>query len=150
MWCLAVQPDPVPVAPAVAVVSPEEPHTAATTAGVCGVSGRHHTTWVITAMLAFSCSLEVFMSGKSGTRAIKNAKFIRAVSPDLFPTGEPQAGYASVVPFAVLDRFDRMSDEELRPYPQLRTAAHVLRRKQQASKRRASSKLRRFLRGVLG
>ncbi len=54
MWCLAVQPDPVPVAPAVAVVSPEEPHTAATSAGVCGVSGRHHTTWVITAMLAFS------------------------------------------------------------------------------------------------
>ncbi len=90
------------------------------------------------------------MRGKSGTRAIKNAKFIRAVSPDLFPTGEPQAGYASVVPFAVLDRFDRMSDEELRPYPQLRTAAKILRRKQRASKRRASSTLRRFLRRVLG
>ncbi|MGO8949444.1 MAG: hypothetical protein ACLQUY_17700 [Ktedonobacterales bacterium] len=90
------------------------------------------------------------MSRRSGTRALKNATFISAVSPHLFPNGEPQAGYASVVPFEVLDRFHRMTDEELRPYPQLRQAAEALRRKQRAGNRKASSNLGRFAQRMFG
>jgi hypothetical protein len=51
----------------------------------------------------------------------------------VFPRVEPPDGFASVVPFAVLQRFHQMTDEELRPYPQLLEAAHTLRRNAQAS-----------------
>jgi hypothetical protein len=61
------------------------------------------------------------------TRAIKNAKHIRAVAPQVFPAAEPLAGFASVLPFDVLSRFHRMTDEELRRHPHLLEASHKLR-----------------------
>ena len=67
------------------------------------------------------------------TQALKNVKAIRAVNPHVFPSIEPLEGYASVVPFDVLQRFHQMTDEELRPYPQLLEAAHTLRQNAQTS-----------------
>jgi len=61
------------------------------------------------------------------TRAMKNAKNIRAVAPQVFPAVEPLDGFASVLPFDVLNRFHRMTDDELRPYPHLLEAATKLR-----------------------
>jgi hypothetical protein len=67
------------------------------------------------------------MTGISGTRALKNAKYIRSVAPHLFPENEPLDGYASVIPFELLNRFHRMTDEELRPHPDLVDAARKAR-----------------------
>jgi hypothetical protein len=70
---------------------------------------------------------EVSMTRISGTRALKNAKYIRSVAPHLFPENEPLDGYASVIPFELLSRFHRMTDEELRPHPHLLDAARKAR-----------------------
>jgi hypothetical protein len=61
------------------------------------------------------------------TRAMKNAKHIKAAAPQVFPAVEPPDGFASVVPFDVLRRFHRMSDDELRRHPHLLEASHKLR-----------------------
>jgi hypothetical protein len=61
------------------------------------------------------------------TRAMKNAKHIRAVAPQVFPAVEPLDGFASVLPFDVLNRFHRMTDDELRHHPHLLEAATKLR-----------------------
>jgi hypothetical protein len=63
------------------------------------------------------------------TRAMKNAKHIRAVAPQVFPAVEPLDGFASVLPFDVLNRFHRMTDDELRRHPHLLEAAHKLRQR---------------------
>ena len=77
------------------------------------------------------------MSGLCGTRAIKNAKHIRSVTPQVFPPVEPLDGFASILPFDVLNRFHRMTDEELRGYPHLLEAATILRGKPRTSGPRA-------------
>lgn len=64
---------------------------------------------------------------RCATRALKNAKHIRAVAPQVFPEVEPLDGFASVLPFNVLDRFHRMTDDQLRRYPHLLEAAVKLR-----------------------
>jgi hypothetical protein len=69
------------------------------------------------------------MSHICSTRALKNIKAIRSGHPRALPIVEPLKGYASGVPFDVLQRFHQMTDEELRPYPQLIESAHALRRK---------------------
>jgi hypothetical protein len=73
------------------------------------------------------------------TRAIQNAKRIRSVAPQMFPEIEPLEGFASVVPFDVLNRFHRMPDAELRQYPQLLEAATHLRGTRQTSGQLAAS-----------
>jgi hypothetical protein len=67
------------------------------------------------------------MTRISGTRALKNAKYVRSAAPHLFPENEPLDGYASVIPFELLSQFHRMTDEELRPYPHLLDAARKAR-----------------------
>jgi len=63
------------------------------------------------------------------TRAIKNAKQIKSVAPHLFPAVEPPLDpFFSVLPFDVLNRFHRMTDDELRQHPHLLEAAIKLRR----------------------
>ena len=47
------------------------------------------------------------------TRALKNAKRIRAFAPHIIPAKEPAAGYSSIVPLDVLARLHKMSDQEL-------------------------------------
>src|SRR5436853_7856829 len=64
---------------------------------------------------------------KCATRALKNATHIRAVAPEVFPAVEPLDGFASVLPFDVLNRFHRMTDDELRHHPHLLEAARKLR-----------------------
>src|SRR3954468_21687871 len=61
------------------------------------------------------------------TRALKNARHIQAVAPQVFPAVEPAEGFASVVPFDVLNRFHHMSDQELKSHPHLLDAAKKLR-----------------------
>jgi hypothetical protein len=75
------------------------------------------------------------MNKLSGTRALKNAKHIRAVAPQVFPAAEPPDGFASVVPFDVLNRFHRMSEDELRTFPGLVEAQRELRKRKPASPR---------------
>src|SRR5262245_33799889 len=89
------------------------------------------------------------MSGLCSTQAIKNAKLIRSVAPHVFPAVEPLDGFASVVPLDALTRFHRMSDEELRQYPQLLEAATLLRRKSQISSPKAG-RLTRLVSRLLG
>jgi hypothetical protein len=59
------------------------------------------------------------------TRAIKNARHIRSVAPQVFPAVEPLEGFASVVPFDVLNRFHRMSTDELRSHNLLDAATKL-------------------------
>jgi len=61
------------------------------------------------------------------TRAIKNAKFIRSVAPDVFSAKKPSHGYASIVPFEILRRFHRLKDEDLHGHPHLLEAARKAR-----------------------
>jgi len=65
------------------------------------------------------------------TRALKNARHIQSVAPQVFPAVEPSEGFASVVPFDVLNRFHQMSDQELSAHPHLLDAAKKLRQKSQ-------------------
>jgi len=65
----------------------------------------------------------------SATRAMKNAREIRSVAPKVFPEKEPLAGYASVVPLDILQRFHHMTDAELKAYPNLLDAAQQIRKK---------------------
>jgi len=72
-------------------------------------------------------NINVSQDRKCATRALKNAKHIRAVAPQVFPAVEPLDGFASVLPFDVLNRFHHMTDDELRRYPHLLEAARKLR-----------------------
>jgi hypothetical protein len=55
----------------------------------------------------------------SGTRALKNARKIQSLAPDIVPATEPPEGFASVLAFEILSRFHRMSEEELAGHPNL-------------------------------
>jgi hypothetical protein len=72
-------------------------------------------------------NINVSQDRKCATRALKNARHIRAVAPQVFPAVEPLDGFASVLPFDVLNRFHHMTDDELGRYPHLLDAAHKLR-----------------------
>jgi len=60
------------------------------------------------------------------TRAIKNAKFIRSVAPNVIPTKEPLAGFASLVPIDILRRFHTMTEADLKGRPDLLGALRKL------------------------
>jgi hypothetical protein len=60
------------------------------------------------------------------TRALKNAKFIRTVAPDVIPLQEPSEGFGSIIPLDVLRRFGGMSEAELTDYPELLDAWRAL------------------------
>ena len=53
------------------------------------------------------------------TRALKNAKVIRKAAPHIIPPREPLEGFRSLVPVDILKRFHRMSEADLRDYPEL-------------------------------
>lgn len=72
-------------------------------------------------------NISVSQDRKCATRALKNARHIRAVAPQVFPAVEPLDGFASVLPFDVLNRFHHMTDDELRRHPHLLEAARKLR-----------------------
>jgi hypothetical protein len=61
----------------------------------------------------------LLMTRFCGTRAIKNAKFIRSVAPHIIPAKEPLEGFASLVPIDILRRFHRMKEADLRARPDL-------------------------------
>jgi hypothetical protein len=71
--------------------------------------------------------IQVSQDRMCATRALKNARHIRAVAPQVFPAVEPLDGFASVLPFDVLNRFHRMTDDELSRHPHLLEAARKLR-----------------------
>ncbi len=48
-----------------------------------------------------------------GTRALKNARAIQKIAPNIIPAQEPLEGFSSVLPFDVLQRFHKMADAEL-------------------------------------
>ena len=75
-------------------------------------------------------NIDVSQDRKCATRALKNARHIRAVAPQVFPAVEPLDGFASVLPFDVLNRFHHMTDDELRRHPHLLEAALKLRQGQ--------------------
>src|SRR6516165_4050796 len=56
---------------------------------------------------------EEYMPLTCSTRALKNAKRIRALAPNIIPAKEPAAGYSSIVPLDILARLHKMSDQEL-------------------------------------
>jgi hypothetical protein len=62
-------------------------------------------------------------SFRCATRAIKNARFLQRVAPDLMPCPEHADGFGSVIPFSVLERLHLMSDtdRELAQHEELRT-----------------------------
>ncbi len=64
---------------------------------------------------------------KCATRAIKNAKKIRALVPDAFPGSKEAGDYFSTYPIEVLNRFHRMSEAQFRHYPKLAEAANLMR-----------------------
>jgi hypothetical protein len=66
------------------------------------------------------------MDKTCSTRALKNAKFIRAMPTSIIPTEEPIEGFHSIVPFDVLDRFGRMSEADLASFPELLDARRQL------------------------
>ena len=53
------------------------------------------------------------------TRVLKNAKVIRKAAPHIIPPEEPLEGFRSLVPVDILKRFHRMSEADLRDYPEL-------------------------------
>jgi len=59
------------------------------------------------------------LQGICSTRALKNAKFIRAVAPHIIPPEEPIEGFHSIVPLNVLRRFGRLSEVDLADFPEL-------------------------------
>src|SRR5947209_4469487 len=67
------------------------------------------------------------MSFICATRALKNAKHIQSIAPNIIPKDEPAEGFYSIVPFDVLGRLHLMSDEELAAHPHLVDAAKSLR-----------------------
>ena len=67
---------------------------------------------------------------KCATRAIKNAKKIRALVPDAFPGSKEAGDYFSTYPIEVLNRFHRMSEAQLRHYPKLAEAANLMRQEE--------------------
>ena len=75
-----------------------------------------------------------------GTRALKNARRIQSVAPNVIPAKEPLAGFSSLVPLDILQRFHLMSDAELAGHPALLAAAKAL-RAADAVKARVSSPL---------
>jgi hypothetical protein len=78
--------------------------------------------------------------GTCGTRALKNARRIQSVAPDVIPAKEPLAGFASLVPLNLLQRFNLMTEAELAPHPGLLAASKAL-RAADAAKARVSSPL---------
>jgi hypothetical protein len=60
------------------------------------------------------------------TRAIKNAKFIRSVAPNIIPAKEPLKGFASLVPMEILRRFHSMTEADLKGRPYLLDALKKL------------------------
>jgi hypothetical protein len=62
-----------------------------------------------------------------GTRALKNARRIQSVAPSIIPAKEPLAGFSSLVPLNILQRFHLMSDAELGSQPTLLAASKALR-----------------------
>ncbi len=75
-----------------------------------------------------------------GTRALKNARRIQSVAPNVIPEKEPLAGFSSLVPLKILERFHLMSDAELAKHPELLAASKAL-RAADASKARVSTSL---------
>ena len=67
------------------------------------------------------------MDTTCSTRALKNAKFIRATATGVIPAEEPIEGFHSIVPFEVLNSFGRMSEADLTGFPQLLDAWRQLR-----------------------
>jgi hypothetical protein len=67
------------------------------------------------------------MTLRCATRALKNARLIQSVAPNLIPAKEPPAGFSSLVPLNILDRFHLMSEAELKTNPALLDAATALR-----------------------
>jgi hypothetical protein len=67
------------------------------------------------------------MDTTCSTRALKNAKFIRATATGVIPAEEPIEGFHSIVPFEVLNSFGRMSEADLAGFPQLLDAWRQLR-----------------------
>jgi len=47
------------------------------------------------------------MALRSSTRALKNARLIQSIAPNLIPKNEPSAGFSSLVPMDILARFAR-------------------------------------------
>ena len=64
------------------------------------------------------------------TRAIRNAKKIRALVPDAFPGPNEAGNYFSRYPIEVLNRFHRMSEAQSRHYPKLAEAANPMRQEE--------------------
>lgn len=62
----------------------------------------------------------------SGTRALKNARKIQSLAPEIIPAIEPLDGFASVLPFDTLNRFARMSQAEFAEQPKLAQLANRL------------------------
>jgi hypothetical protein len=61
------------------------------------------------------------------TRALKTARRLQDVAPEIIPRDEPAEGFASLVPFEVLSRLHQMTDAELQSHPRLVEAAQSLR-----------------------
>lgn len=70
------------------------------------------------------------MSFYCATRALKNARRIQSVAPQIIPAKEPEGGFASLVPLETLSRFHLMSETELKAQPALHAAALALREKE--------------------
>jgi len=75
-----------------------------------------------------------------GTRALKNARRIQSVAPNVIEAKEPLAGFISLVPLDILQRFHLMSNAELAAHPELLAASKAL-RAADARKARVSSPL---------
>ena len=59
------------------------------------------------------------MSGLCGTRALKSARQIQSVAPQFFASRKPDEGFSSVVPFDILNRFNRITETDLKGTPAL-------------------------------
>jgi len=84
------------------------------------------------------------MPGRCVTRALKNAKFIRSVAPNVFAAKKSPDGYASIVPLEILERIHRLKDAELHGHSVLVDAAQKARaewEKRESAKKRTKARL---------
>ncbi|MGI8744629.1 MAG: hypothetical protein ACR2NN_19050 [Bryobacteraceae bacterium] len=74
------------------------------------------------------------MTRLCATRALKNARRIQSLVPDITPAKQTGEGFASLVPSDVLSRFHRMKDADMAAHPDLLEAAKMPRKLELAAK----------------